>query len=117
MIIQNTPTNIDLLPVRISSNNVPRIMGQASEHVAALPQPSPQQMQIVVGAINQAMQQSNQSMEISVDFHTKIPVIKLTDTATGELIRQIPSKEILAIARSIDQFLELQRGLLLNQKA
>ncbi len=117
MIIQNNIANIDILPVRISSNDVLRVTGQASEHAASLPQPSPQQMQIVVGAINQAMQQANQSMEISVDFNTKIPVVKLTDTATGELIRQMPSKEILAIARSIDQFLEFQRGLLLNQEA
>lgn len=117
MIIPNTIANSDVLPVRISGNDmpsidIPRVTGQASEH-----EPSPQQIQVAVGTINQVMQQSNQSMEISVDFNTKIPVVKLTDTVTGELIRQMPSKEILAIARSIDQFLKFQRGLLLNQEA
>lgn len=117
MIIPNTIANIGVQPVRISNNDVPRIMeqgviSQTSEH-----EPSPQQIQVAVGTINQIMQQSNQSMEISVDFNTKIPVVKLTDTVTGELIRQMPSKEILAIARSIDQFLKFQRGLLLNHEA
>lgn len=117
MIIQNAISNSDVLPVRTGSTDVPRVMGQgvvgqASEHA-----PSPQQMQIAVDTINRAMQQSNQSMQISVDFATRKPVVRLTDTATGELIRQIPSKEILAIARSIDQFLEFQHGLLLKQEA
>jgi len=87
-------------------------MGPASGH-----EPTPQQIQVAVGTINRAMQQSNPGIEISVDFSTKKPVVRLTDTVTGELIRQMPSKEILAIARSIDQFLEFQRGLLLNQEA
>jgi uncharacterized FlaG/YvyC family protein len=37
------------------------------------------------------------------------------DTETGQLIRQIPSKEALAIANSIDDF--LSRGALLTQQA
>lgn len=116
-IATDTLVNSDILPVRVSShdvssNGIPRVMGQASEH-----EPSPQQIRVAVGTINQIMQQSNQSMEISVDFNTKIPVVKLTDTVTGELIRQMPSKEILAIAHSIDQFLKFQSGLLLNHKA
>ncbi|MEQ1837457.1 MAG: flagellar protein FlaG [Candidatus Nitrotoga sp.] len=117
MIIQDTIANSDILPVRISSHDAPRVVSQASEHISSLAQPSPQQVKIAVDTINRAMQQSNQSMQISVDFATRKPVVRLTDTATGELIRQIPSKEILAIARSIDEFLEFQRGLLLNQEA
>lgn len=112
MIIPNSIANSDIPPVRISSNDVSRVMAPASGH-----EPTPQQIQVAVGTINRAMQQSNQSMQISVDFATRKPVVRLTDTATGELIRQIPSKEILAIARSIDEFLEFQRGLLLNQEA
>jgi uncharacterized FlaG/YvyC family protein len=37
------------------------------------------------------------------------------DAQTGELIRQIPSREVLAIAQSIDEY--LQRGVLLKQEA
>jgi len=36
------------------------------------------------------------------------------DTDTGDLIRQYPSEEMLAISSAIDQF---QQGVLLKQKA
>ncbi|MBZ0068923.1 MAG: flagellar protein FlaG, partial [Thiobacillus sp.] len=38
----------------------------------------------------------------------------MLDTSTGQLIRQYPSEEALAISRGIEQF---QQGLLLKQKA
>lgn len=117
MIIPNSYTSSGASPVRLVSDDAPKVVIQTSEHVTSLHQPSPQQLSVAVDSINQAIQQSNQSMEISVDFNTKIPVVRLLDTVTGELIRQIPSKEVLAIASSIDQFLKFQRGLLLNQKA
>lgn len=78
--------------------------------------PSPRQLQSAVDGINQAMRQLNHNLQFSVDDGTRKPVVKMVDTETGALIRQIPSDEILAIARSIDQFLQRQ-GLLFNQKA
>ena len=79
-------------------------------------QPSTEQLRNAAKTIDQAMQESNHSLEIefSVDSDTKKTVVRVVNTKTGELVRQIPSKEILAIARSIDQF---QHGLLLSQKA
>jgi len=83
-------------------------------------QPSASQLQNVVDSINKTMQQSNKSMEFSVDASTKRLVVRLTDTETGQLIRQFPSEEVLAIAQSIDQYLsqhQSQQGMLLQQKA
>jgi len=68
----------------------------------------------VVDGINKTLLQSNKNIQFSVDSDTKKTVIKLTDTETGDVIRQYPSKEALAIAQSIDQ---IQQGLLLKQKA
>jgi flagellar protein FlaG len=78
--------------------------------------PSPEQLKMAADNINQAMQQANQSLEFefSMDTDTKKTVVKVVDKQTGELVRQIPSEETVAIARSIDKF---QRSLLLNQKA
>ncbi len=67
-----------------------------------------------VSAINQAMQQSNRSLEFSVDGDTDQTVVRLVDTSTGELIRQYPSEATLAIAREIEA---MQQGLLLKQEA
>lgn len=115
MIIQSTDfakpaTQAD----RQISVNAPRIQVEPARQ-AADQQPSSQALKIAADSINLALKQSNQSLEISVDSVTRQSVVKLMDTQTGELIRQIPSKEMLAIARSIDQFLE--NGQLLREKA
>ncbi|OHC84941.1 MAG: hypothetical protein A3J87_04185 [Sideroxydans sp. RIFOXYB12_FULL_59_6] len=73
-------------------------------------------MQGAVDSINTALRQANKSLELSVDTTTNSPVVKMMDSSTGELISQYPSKEVLAIAKGIDQFLN-QQGLLLNKKA
>jgi flagellar protein FlaG len=39
--------------------------------------------------------------------------VRVVDTVTGEVIRQVPSEELLAISRSIDKL----QGLLLRQEA
>lgn len=80
-------------------------------------QPSNVQLKSAVDSINRALQQTNMKMELSIDSATKKPVVKMMDSETGELIRQFPSEEVLAIANSIDQFLEFQQGLLLKTKA
>ncbi len=75
---------------------------------------SPQQLRAAVDTLNQAMQDSNQNLEFSIDSETRSPVVKVVDMQTGDLVMQFPSKAALAVAHSIDQY---QRGLLLNQKA
>jgi len=102
-------------PVRLPSDGAPRPVDVAVQ--APPQQPSDQQLKAAVSHINQAMQKANMSMELSVDSSTKKPVVKMMDAETGELIRQFPSEEVLAIASSIDQFLEFQQGLLLKTKA
>jgi len=77
-------------------------------------QASSDHLQSVADKINQAMQQSNRSLEFAVDTSTKKPIVKLIDSETGDLIRQFPSEEMLAISRSLEQF---QNGLLLKQEA
>lgn len=122
MIIQNSTTNQAAAPVRLTSDGAPNVVVDTSNAVpvpgvqqAAPQQPSSGQLQNAVDGINLAMRQANQNLEFSVDTSTNKPVVKMVDTQTGDLIRQFPSEETLAIARSIDQFLQRQ-GLLLNQK-
>jgi flagellar protein FlaG len=64
--------------------------------------------------INKVLKQSNKNLEFSVDTGTQKPVVKLIETDTGDLIRQYPTEEMLAISSAIDQF---QQGVLLKQKA
>lgn len=114
MIIQfanniNQPEQI----VRRVGDDMPKVVADVA---AKTPQPSPEQLKKAADNISQAVQESNQNLEFefSMDTDTNKTVVKVVDKQTGELIRQIPSEETVAIARSIDRF---QRSLLLNQKA
>lgn len=87
---------------------------QAAASAEAAQPPTPEQLKEAVREINKVMQQSNRNLEFSMDDDTHRLVVRLTDTETGELIRQIPSDETLAISRSIGEF---QQGFLIKQKA
>lgn len=126
MIIQNISTMAQTAqgPGRFASEapvpvSVPIELPSASKVAPkeTVQQPNAAQLQHVLDSLNKSMQQSNRSMAFSVDANTKRLVVKLTDTETGQLIRQFPSEEVLAIAQSIDQYLSQHQGLLLKQKA
>ncbi len=115
MIIQNTPLmNQAALPAARSNGTG----GTEPRAVAATPavprQIAAEDLNKAVATLNKAMQQSNQNLEFSVDTDSQKIVVKMVDTSTGQLIRQFPSEQTLAISREIEQF---QQGLLLKQKA
>lgn len=69
-------------------------------------------------SLKEAMQKINQTMassnlQFTVDEETGMNVVKVVDTETKEVIRQMPSEEVLVIAKVLDQL----QGLLLRDKA
>lgn len=76
--------------------------------------PTTAQLQSAVETINKTLKQSNRNLEFSLDTDTKKLMVKLIDTETGDVVRQFPSEEMMAISRSIDR---IQQGFLLKQKA
>lgn len=108
-------------PARYSSNSphdavavTPARTGVAVELPQVAQQPSAGQLKSAVDSANKMLKQASNNLEFSVDADTHTTVVKLVDTETGDVIRQFPSKEMLAIARSIDQ---IQQGLLLKNEA
>lgn len=76
--------------------------------------PTRQEMEKAVESANQSLKKIGQEQLVfSIDDETGINVVKLTDKQTGEVIQQIPSKTILAIAQSIDAI----KGTLVKQEA
>ncbi|MES2354458.1 MAG: flagellar protein FlaG [Pseudomonadota bacterium] len=59
------------------------------------------------------LQVDNQSLQFSTDHSTGKIIVKVIDQSTGDILRQIPSEDLLEIAKSLDQL----RGLLINAKA
>ena len=53
--------------------------------------------------INQTMQSLGNTLEFSVDSETSTNIVKVVDKATNKTIRQFPSEETLAIAKTLDK--------------
>lgn len=86
----------------------------AEQQQVAEQQATAEQLQNVVDHINKALKQSNKNLEFMIDADTKRSIVKLVDSETGDVIRQFPSEEALAISKAIDR---IQQGLLLKQEA
>ena len=77
-------------------------------------QPSSEQVKQAVEAVRQMVKSTNaNSLDFSIDEQSGKTVVRITDADTGEIIRQIPSREMLEIAHSLDKL----QGMLLKQKA
>ena len=82
--------------------------------LADVAKPSREDVSAAVRKMNDAMLGSSQSLQFSIDEDSNDIVVKVIDQSTKEVVRQIPSKEALQIAKSIDK---MQQGLLINQTA
>ena len=67
-------------------------------------------LEAVVNKLNDFVQQVNRELNFSVDEHSGRTIIKVVDSATNEVIRQIPPEEVLSVA---DYFGE-RSGMLLR---
>lgn len=71
--------------------------------------------------INEILNPFNKELKVEIDQELNIPIFKIINKETNEVIRQIPLEEILRIAKNIEKFLNSQkidekylRGLLLK---
>lgn len=58
-------------------------------------------------SINEVLQDRSPSLEFSVDSSTDRSVVKVVDKDTKEVIRQMPSREAIEIARALDKLQSL----------
>ncbi|MDP2989247.1 MAG: flagellar protein FlaG [Kiritimatiellota bacterium] len=94
---------------------------QAAQPEVKLQAPAPSQPPPERAKIEQIVKELKQlvdpivsnGLDFSIDDSTGKSIVRITDGETGELIRQIPSEEMLAIAQSLDKM----QGLLLRQEA
>ena len=76
-------------------------------------QPTETELQKAVANLQSKAQMAAPNLRFSIDSDTGRTVIKVTDANTQEVIRQIPSEEILRL----DKAISAMQGLLLNKKA
>jgi len=62
--------------------------------------------------LNSYMQNINRSLQFSIDEQSGDTIIKVIDSETDELIRQIPAEELLVLRSSLEEY----RGMLLEMR-
>ncbi len=80
---------------------------------------SQEALEKVVSQLNAYIQNTQRDMDFSVDDSTGRVVVKVIDSQSEEVIRQIPSEEMLAISRHLLESLESEqpKGFLIELKA
>ena len=73
----------------------------------------------VVSQLNAYIQNTQRDVDFSVDDSTGRVVVRVVDSVSEEVIRQIPSEEMLAISRHLVESLETEqpKGFLIELKA
>lgn len=87
---------------------------EAAKEAEALSKAKSNQEKINPNELADAIKQLNETVKLykgdlhfTVDNDTSLQVVKVVDKGTKEVIRQIPSPEVLRIARAIDEFSSL----------
>ena len=82
---------------------------------AAAPQaaaPARADVEAAAAVANAALATHDAALQFAVDPDTRAVVVRLVDTRDNQVLRQVPSEEMLAIAKSIDR---MELALLRNQ--
>lgn len=76
-------------------------------------QPDPKAVRKALESLNSHVQNLHRSLRFSVDQNSGDTVVKIVDSETNQVIRQIPSEELLVIAERM----RASTGALLNEQA
>jgi flagellar protein FlaG len=75
--------------------------------------PDPQKAAQAAKEINDFLKSASAGIEFQVDNQSERVIVRVVDTETKQLIRQVPTEEMVAISHALDRM----TGLLLAQKA
>ena len=77
-----------------------------------VPKNAPEQIKEVITRLQTTLQNIEPRIELSVDKELKQVIVRILDKESGELIRQIPSEEVL----ELDRFFADQSGLFVEEE-
>ena len=112
-----------MVPSSVASATVTRsaVPDQSSAPKVAAPKPidirydpaqAARNLQEAVRSLNQQLESTKTGLGFSIDKSLNTPVVIVTNAQTGEVVRKIPTEQVLQMAHSIDDM----KGLLLNAK-
>ena len=85
----------------------------SAESAAVVEEATPTQVAEAVREINTSLQSRSVGLQFELDEDTDKMIVKVVDRASGEVIRQIPSEEVVRIAKVLGK----APGLLVSQEA
>ena len=97
---------------RSAESQVPLITGSKAAQPSAAA-PSLAEVRDAVKKIEKTITPEAQGLRFSIDQDTGITVIKLIDTQTQTVLRQMPTVEVIEISKALDKL----QGLLVKEKA
>jgi flagellar protein FlaG len=112
-------TQKTLLPVEVASVSTPYVAAVAKPAPAVAKsevQPAPatkEQLEGAVATIQDFVQTVQRSLNFAVDDSSGQVVVKVTDSDSGDVIRQIPSEDALQLAENLNEV----RSLLFKAEA
>jgi flagellar protein FlaG len=84
-----------------------------AEAKPASPPVAAQQVEAILAEVRQLVEPVAQNLRFSLDQSTGRTIVRVVDASTDEVIRQIPTEEVLAISRALDRL----QGLLVEHEA
>jgi flagellar protein FlaG len=98
--LQNSPSKAAAAPQRVPDS--------------AAPEPEqPERVAQALSTINATLKTLQQGVEFTIDEKSRRTVVKVIDQETKQVLRQMPSQEMLDIANALDRL----QGLLIRQEA
>ena len=91
----------------------PKVVAPKPVAIQFDPAKAQQNLAAAVNLLNEQMVSTKRGLGFSFDNATNGPVIKVSNTHTGEVIRQIPTEDVLHMAHKIDDL----KGILYNKVA
>ncbi|EXI77638.1 MAG: flagellar protein FlaG [Candidatus Accumulibacter appositus] len=100
-----------------AASNPAKALQQVQAHLQAQAPvqapPDSEKLQTAIQSVREFVKPINSNLEFSVDDDTGQLVVKIIDRTTKEVIRQMPSEEMMAIAKTLDSI----KGLFVTQTA
>lgn len=115
----SSPPPLAAQSVKISDSQTPAIAVQTPVAVAPVAKlsesarPRAEEVESAVKKVQNFVSAKAADIQFSIDEDIGITVVKVIDRGTKEVIRQIPSEEMLEIAKALDKL----QGLLVKQQA
>ncbi|CAG1004980.1 hypothetical protein MTYP_03219 [Methylophilaceae bacterium] len=96
-----------------AKTNVADVQAEPSKPAADTTQPNAREMQNAVDNLNRVIASSLQSIQFSMDEESGEIVVKVLDSETQKVLRQIPNMDVLAISKNLARL----QGLVISDKA